>query len=532
MGGEAEQIRAALGGAVEYEWPEPEKVSASLLPVPPFNLQLVPQPFRPWVGDIAERSQCPPDFLGVGALVACSALVARRLAIRPKRHDDWVVVPNLWGAVVSPPGFLKSPALAETLRPLNRLAVEAAGRFKEDTKAHDLEGSVRKARRDNLEGQMRAAARRKDNGSMEMLRLELGALDSEPPYESRFLVNDTTVEKLGELLNQNPGGLLVFRDELSGFLRSLERQGHETDRAFYCEAWNGSGRFTYDRIGRGTLHIENARVSLLGGIQPGVWRAYLAESFADGRDDGFVSRIQALVYPDVGGKWVNVDRWPNMEAKECAWRVFSALNQLEPTALEAKQSDGTEIPFLRFDDEAQQCFNEWRADLEAKLRDENEHPVIVSHLAKYRKLMPALALVFHVIDCVGGFGSFGRGVPRRSALMAAAWCDYLEPHARRCYQSVTDKTNAAAGNLAAKISGGKLTNPFTARDVYRAGWAGLREPEVVNGATSVLEDANWLHRVEVPADPAHGGRPTSKFYINPKVPKETPSKAPEEEALQ
>jgi hypothetical protein len=97
---------------------------------------------------------------------------------------------------------------------------------------------------------------------------------------------------------------------------------------------------------------------------------------------------------------------------------------------------------------------------------------------------------------------------------------------------VTDKTNAAAGNLAAKISGGKLTNPFTARDVYRAGWAGLREPEVVNGATSVLEDANWLHRIEVPADPAHGGRPTSKFYINPKVPKETPSKAPEEEALQ
>jgi putative DNA primase/helicase len=32
-----------------------------------------------------------------------------------------------------------------------------------------------------------------------------------PPVEQRYLVNDTTVEKLGELLNQNPNGLLLFR---------------------------------------------------------------------------------------------------------------------------------------------------------------------------------------------------------------------------------------------------------------------------------------------------------------------------------
>ena len=35
------------------------------------------------------------------------------------------------------------------------------------------------------------------------------------PAEKRYLVNDTTVEKLGELLNHNPNGLLLFRDELS-----------------------------------------------------------------------------------------------------------------------------------------------------------------------------------------------------------------------------------------------------------------------------------------------------------------------------
>jgi Protein of unknown function (DUF3987) len=60
----------------------------------------------------------------------------------------------------------------------------------------------------------------------------------------------------------------------------MDRRGHENDRAFYCEAWNGTGAYTYDRIGRGTLHIRAACLSVLGGIQPGPLEPYLREVFA------------------------------------------------------------------------------------------------------------------------------------------------------------------------------------------------------------------------------------------------------------
>ena len=56
--------------------------------------------------------------------------------------------------------------------------------------------------------------------------------EERPPSRRRYMVNDSTVEKLGELLNENPNGLLIFRDELTGFLRQLDRDGHEADRAF------------------------------------------------------------------------------------------------------------------------------------------------------------------------------------------------------------------------------------------------------------------------------------------------------------
>ncbi len=85
---------------------------------------------------------------------------------------------------------------------------------------------------------------------------------------SRFIVNDMTVEKLGELLKENPRGLLMVRDELAGFLANLERKEYQTDRAFYLTAFNGDDQFTYDRIERGTIFIPHVTLSMIGGIQP------------------------------------------------------------------------------------------------------------------------------------------------------------------------------------------------------------------------------------------------------------------------
>ncbi len=76
------------------------------------------------------------------------------------------------------------------------------------------------------------------------------------------------VEKLGELLKENPRGLLMVRDELSGFLTNLERKEYQTDRAFYLTAFNEDDQFTCERIERGTIFIPHVTLSMIGGIQP------------------------------------------------------------------------------------------------------------------------------------------------------------------------------------------------------------------------------------------------------------------------
>lgn len=489
-------------------WAEPEALPEGLPTVPLFNERLLPDSLRPWLSDVAERTQCPPEFAAVGAMVALGAIVGRGCAIRPKRQDDWNVIPNLWGAVIGPPSSMKSPALTEALRPMKRLAADATELHKRLLEGHGAVLAEAKARRSVVEGQMKKAA--KDGTDMAALRAAFEtAADPAEPTERRYIVNDATVEKLGELLNENPRGLLHFRDEMTGWLATLDRDGHENDRAFFLEAWNGTGQYTYDRIGRGTLHIEAACVSMLGGIQPGPLAQYLRGAVRGGAgDDGLMQRFQLLVYPDPLKTWRNVDRWPDTDARNQAFDVFRRLDALTPETLPARTDDGP--PFLRFDGDAQALFDGWREELMNRLRSGTEHPAMESHLAKYASLLPSIALVCHLADTTTPPGP----VALESAERAAAWCDLLEVHARRVYDTVTTEAAKAAHAILGKLRSGKLGLTFSTRDVYRPQWTGLTDRQVVEDALATLEDHGWVRRRVVPEFP---GRPRTEYEAHPSL---------------
>jgi hypothetical protein len=124
-------------------------------------------------------------------------------------------------------------------------------------------------------------------------------------------------------------------------------------------------------------------------------------------------------------------------------------------------------------------------------------------------------LIFHLVDCAAGFatGAVGAG----SALRAAAWCEYLEAHARRCYGLLIDDGLRAAQALADKIRQNKLADGFTARDVRRNQWRSLTTDEAVQAALDWLEDEGWLHAEHVGGTGPGAGRPTWRYAINPKI---------------
>ncbi len=516
--GETYSARSVKAGTVasEYlgaepqqpEWTEPKPLPADLPAVPSFNFVCLPDTFRDWIEDIAERMQCPPDFPAVGAMIALGSLVGRKIGIRPKRYDDWLVIPNLWGCIVGRPGLMKTPALEQPLRPLRRLVAEALDRYAAEMQDHEV-NTMLKSQGAKLAEKKIAAHLKK--GDQQAARAEAEAIVKKEPDEPvcrRYETNDPTIEKLGVLLAENPTGLLLFRDELVGFLRGLDRDGHESDRAVYLEMWNGTGSFTSDRIQRGTVRTP-AILSILGGIQPDLLTAYVREAVRGGLGaDGLLQRIQLFVWPDVSKEWRHVDRWPNTEAKNKAFDVFKYLDSLTAEAVGADTSSG--IPFLRFTNDAQERFDCWRAELEGTLRSDIEHPAFEAHLSKYRKLVPALALLIHLANRDTGAVTLS---PLNKAFL---WAAYLEAHARRIYSAVLRPDTAAARELAKHLQRGELPGRFTLRETYRKGWAGLSSKEDAEAATEILCDLGWIRAVAETGRTT--GRPASPmFETNPKI---------------
>lgn len=527
---DAEEIEKILDSAFVYPKPIPIKkiqgtggwldpvklpVLAPLAPVlPP---EMVPHFIRPWLVDIAERMQVPLELAAAPALVTIGSTIGRRCRILPKAQDDWAVYPNLWGALVAPASMMKSPVISEVLYPLRTLTQESQIEYEQSVKDSEAEATIIEIRIKSLNKEIESVIQENaESPQIVGLKESLFRLNAEKEAcktpRRRYFVNDATTEILIELLRDNPAGLLVLRDELFGFLKGLEKQGRESDRSLYLEAWNGNGGFVVDRIGRGTIIVPSLCTSIFGGIQPTVLQKYFSEVLNDGgSDDGFFSRFQVTVYPESPKTWKRVDRFPDEGARENSIKLFRWLVGIGQA----------ETPLsVRFEPEAQKVFDQWQEELENRLRSEEIlSEAFIALLGKYRKLMPALALIFAAIGAFESGRQFS-SVDQQSTVLAAAWTEFFEQHARKIYAGSLQPSLKAAYELMRRIKRGDVKDGDSTRNTYRKGWSFLNTPQKLDEALAVLEEHRWLRLGEVPAESK--GRPTEVIRLNPHLKKGNP----------
>lgn len=487
------------------DWHQPIPLPSTLLQVPAFEAGMLPSELRAWAIDIAERMQVPLDMVAIPAIIQAGALIGSRIGIRPEANTDWLETCNLWGCVIAPPGAMKSPVFSEVLKPIKRLEMEAA---KENLRArdeYDLGMEVHQLQRVDAE---REAKKEVKNGCPDAATELLGALSPpKPPAEKRFLTTDATAEKLGVICADNPGGVMVHRDELLTLFQDLDREEKATARGFFLTGWNGSDGYIVDRIGRGTVPIARVNVSVVGTAQPAKWSRYASASLK-GHADGMLQRLQLLAWPDFSPTWTLTDRHPNTEARHRAYGCYERLSVLDADNVGAARDqfdDGSGIPFLRFSAAARAIFEEWHGVLEGRIRGDDMPSHLVSHLSKYRGLVPRLALIYHLAN--GGIGL----VSDEACVAALAWAEYLEAHAKRAYAAIEAANTDTARAILRRIKTGDIKTGFTARDVYRQKWSGLSSAEQVNAALQLLDEYEWVRAERI----FTAGRPSTIWHINP-----------------
>ena len=176
---------------------------------------LLPESVRGWVMDEADRMPCPPDYVAAAFLVALGSTVGARCAIKPKARDAWESF-RISGAGSSgcPPPRDASDLCA--LKPLDRLAAKAHEAHRDAIALYESDKTIHEARMEALQCDIKKEAKRENGDPDQFANLyrQQRQQAPEPPTVRRFKTNDSTTEKLGELLRDNTAGILVMRDEL------------------------------------------------------------------------------------------------------------------------------------------------------------------------------------------------------------------------------------------------------------------------------------------------------------------------------
>lgn len=498
---EEREIFSILQSIGKYDsWGPIKKLEKSKSSLIPLRKEHLPSSIEPWINDICERMQVPLEFVAIPSILAISTLVGRKLAIKPMEHDNWTVIPNLWGLLVADPGSMKSAAMQHAFAPLNELEKEARKEFQQECKEFAKQQKNLALEIDALKQAIKldwGQGLGQDIKNKQERLKQLSEPESEQPKEKRYKTNDPTIEKLALIMQDNPQGVLLLRDEISGWLESLSKSGREGSREFYLEAWNGNGSFSIDRIGRGTTFTESICLSIFGGIQPEKLKKYMDKYEASCGNDGFLERFQLMVYPDTRSSWKFIDRAPDEDAKSKAMEAFEKLDQIPIN--ESSPS------VLSFTQEAQRAYNAWRSELELRLISENIPNHQKAYLSKYRSLMPSLALLFQAIE-----NDQSNAVSLACAKQAIHWCFILESHANKIL-GLSMTQEATAEHFLEKMKEGEIYNGQKLREINRKKWKGLSSTHKVNQAIKVLQEHGYLKKHKE----VSYGKASETIFINP-----------------
>lgn len=483
------------------QWPDADQrlLRPDVPPPPSLPLTEVLTPrAAEWVAATAEGAGAPSDYVLAALLSVTGATMGNARWVSP--WQGWSEPPIIWSMCIGNPSAGKSPAIDAVLAPLRR--AERPLRQAAEAEMAEWEKHVKLAKlaQDIWDKKARAALDKGNPTPSMPKEADAGTA----PHIPRLIVNDGTVERLGVIAQAQPKGFLQMRDELAGWLLTMEARNGGSDRAFWLEAFGGRA-FTVERMGRAPLTVGRLTIGALGGIQPD----RLSELLTKTSDDGLLARFLPIWPGRVPVK--QPERFASDEIADAAMTRLTALQM-------PLSDDGEPRPcFVGFNADAQAMMNDWRqtcSEWEA-----GAEGLLLSFIGKLPGMAARLALVLAAI----GHAFDGEADPAQRQITPVEFgraCHFLEsyalPMARRAYGVASvAKEERSARRLAGLIR--ELGwHRFTAREVRRMERRGLASMVDINLALSTLEEADLIRAVAVAAGPS-GGRPQRFFIVSPTI---------------
>jgi hypothetical protein len=456
----------------------------------PFPTAALPEPIRGYVVAGARAIGCEPSYLALPLLTAIAAAIGNTRRLELKR--GWSVPPILWGAIVGESGTAKTPAFRLVMRPIRERQGKALKRHAEAIKRH--EADLARWEKDMAEWKKDKAAAGDPPPK------------PDPPQAERLIVADTTVEALAPILQANPRGVLLGRDELAGWIGSFDRYAGKgkagADSANWLSMFNAESIIVDRKTGvPRTIHVPHAAVCVAGGIQPAILQRVLG---TEHRESGLAARLLLTWPPRQAKRWTDADIDPSAETDLA--QLLDRLYELRP----AVGDDGESRPVLvRLSTDAKSAWKEYY----------NSHAIEQADLtgdmaaawSKLEEYAARLALVVHFARWAANDPSLKNPDNLDAASMRAGitLANWFKHDARRVY-AMLDETDTQRDERRLVDWIDRKGGTVTAREVQQ-GCRWLRGPGAAEAALGQLvKDRRGIWE---PSPPGQRGQPTRRFRL-------------------
>lgn len=487
-GGDVDPIRAEVEALTDKTDADTVTPEAPAVPAfTPFPADVLPEPVRGFVTEAAKAIGCDASYIALPLLSGLASAIGNTHRIALKR--GWTEPAIVWTAIVGDSGTAKSPALELGLRPIRKRQHDAMKEHAEAMKQHA----------DALAMHERDAAHWKRSKS-----------DTPPPAKpeapiaDRCWTDDATTEALAVLLQQNPRGLLMVRDELAGWFNFDRYAGGKGggDAAKWLEMFGGRP-MVVDRKTGGTLYVPRAAVSIAGGIQPETLRRALGQEH---RDNGLAARLLLTCPPRKPKRWTEAD--VNADTEAAVALVFDRLFGLTPET----DDDGDERPRLvtLADDGKRAWVTFYNEHAGEQVNLSGDEAAAWSKLEGYAA---RLALVVHLTRWAAGDATLRDPARVDEASIAAGvvLARWFGDEARRVYAILGESDEGRESRRLAEWIERK-GGTATVRDLTRGPREYRGDPERAAKALGELVAAGvavWVHDDHGPK----GGRPTDRIRL-------------------
>jgi hypothetical protein len=304
------------------------------------------------------------DYMSCGLLWLFSIMIGNHTKVKIK--NGWTEKAILWISIVGKAGLGKTPSIKNVLFPIEKANSREIKKYIKDYEKYEAYLNL-------------SADEKKQSETIKK------------PRKTQFIANDITMEALVGLHEENKNAVGVFKDELAGWIKDMNKYRAGSDVETWLSAWSGT-MINVNRKTAKSAFLENPFISVLGGIQPSILTQFFTQ---ENKDNGFVDRL-LICYPELEIEDFNDNEMDEDLILDYSESIIKFYEEIKKDLV--YNDDEIQPNIATFDSDAKIEWLRIFREITNLQNSKNENEYMKSMYPKQKSYLARYALIIHVMN--------------------------------------------------------------------------------------------------------------------------------------